>query len=40
MTMMPWITSVYLSVSFYIEPDDHDALDHFSVSISVFLHIT
>ena len=38
--MMPWITSVYLSVFFYIKPGDHDALDHFSVSISVFLHIT
>ena len=38
--MMPWITSVYLSVFFYIKPDDHDALDQFSVSISVFLHKT
>ena len=34
--MIPWITSVYLSVFFYIEPDDHDALDHFSLSICVF----
>ena len=38
--MMPWISSVYLSVFFYIKPGDHDALDQFSVSISVFLHKT
>ena len=38
--MMPWITSVYLSVFFYIKPGDHDALDQFSVSICVFLHKT